>query len=91
MQVYDTIDVKHLDSHDRIKHVQKETLAFFMIDNKLKINCHSYDMEKIKDLVYIAQIMSSKSNQDVLPAFMNPLKLEFKRLLEVADADNNAT
>lgn len=91
MQVYDTLDVKHLDSHDRMKHVQKETLAFFMIDKDLKINDHSYDIEKIKDLAYIALVMSSESNQNVLPAFMNPLKLEFKRLLEVADTDNNAT
>jgi len=91
MQVYDTVDVKHLDSHDRIKHVTKETLAFCMIDNTLKINYHSYDMEKIKDLAYVAQIMRSESNQDVLPAFMNPLKLEFKRLLEIANTDNNAT
>jgi hypothetical protein len=90
MRVYDTVDVKHLDSYNRIKYVQKETLAFFMIDNELKINYHSYDMEKIKDQVYVTQIINSKSNQDV-PAFMNPLKLEFKRLLEAADTDNNAT
>lgn len=91
MLVYDTEDVRHLDSDDRIKHVQKETLAFFMIDNKLKISYSSYDLDKIKDPDYVAHMMNSESNQDVLPAFMNALKLEFKRLLEVADTNNNVT
>lgn len=91
MQVYDTLEVIHLDSHDRMKHVQKETLAFLMIDKDLKINYHSYDIKKIKDLAYVASVMSSKLNQNVLPAFMKPLELEFKRLLEVANTDKNAT
>lgn len=91
MYVYDTLDVKHLDSQDRMKHVQKETLSFFMIDSELKISYRSYDMEKIKDLAYVVIVMNNKSNKNVLPAFMNPLKLEFKRLLEFTDTDNNAT
>ena len=91
MQVYDTLDVIHLDSNDRMKHIQKEILAFFMIDQELKINYHSYDNEKIEDLAYVASVMSSESNQNVLPTFMNPLKLEFKRLLEFANTDKNAT
>lgn len=91
MQVYDTLNVKQLDSNDRKKHVQKETLAFFMIDKDLKMNYHSFDIDKIKDIAYVALTMASESNQNVLPVFMNPLKLEFKRLLKNADRDNNAT
>jgi len=83
MFTYNVNDIKHLDSHERIKYAKNEILTFFMIDNQLSIKSHSYNTKKINDFKYIAEIMARNSNEQVLPAFMNPIKLEFIRLLQI--------
>lgn len=82
MYTYNVSEIEHLDSRERIKHAENEILTFFMIDNQLSIKSHSYDTDKINDFKYIAGIMAKNSSEQVFPAFMNPIKLEFTRLLK---------
>jgi hypothetical protein len=79
---YNTNEIENLDSRERIKYAKSELLTFFTIDNQLSINSRSYNTDKINDFEYIASIMARSSNEQILPAFMNPLKLEFIRLLK---------
>jgi hypothetical protein len=83
MYTYDINEIKFLDSQERIKYAKNELLTFFMIDNQLSIKSICYDTNKIDDFKYIAKIMAEKTEEKTLPAFMNPVKLEFKRLLEL--------
>jgi hypothetical protein len=83
MYTYNINEIKHLDSRERIKYAESEILTFFMIDNQLSIKSRSYNTDKIDDFKYIASIMARNSNELVLPAFMNPIKLEFNRLLKM--------
>lgn len=82
MYTYDANDIKYLDSHERVKYAKNELLTFFMIDNQLSIKSNSYDTKEVDDFKYIARIMASNSNEQLLPAFMNPIKLEFVRLAQ---------
>jgi hypothetical protein len=82
MYTYNINEIENLDSRERIKYAKSELLTFFMIDNQLSIKSRSYDTDKIHDFKYIASIMARNSKEQVLPAFMNPLKLEFIRLLK---------
>ncbi|MDO1500306.1 hypothetical protein Q2T40_09210 [Winogradskyella maritima] len=82
MYIYDIKKIKNLDSKERVKYSENEFLTFFMIDNQLSIKSSSYDTNKIDDFKYIAQVMAENSNEEKLPAFMNPIKLEFNRLLK---------
>jgi len=91
MYTYSVNDIKNLDSKERVKHAKNEILSFFMIDNQLSIKSRSYDTKKINDFKYIASIMHADSIEQELPAFMNPVKLEFNRLLQVENELNNAT
>lgn len=91
MYTYSVNDVINLDSKERVKHAKNEILSFFMIDNQLSIKSRSYDTKKINDFKYIASIMHADSIEQELPAFMNPVKLEFDRLLQVENELNNAT
>jgi hypothetical protein len=91
MYTYDFNDIQKFDSQERIKHAKNEILSFFMIDNQLSIKSRSYDTKKVNDFKYIASIMHGDSNEQELPAFMNPVKLEFDRLLQVENELNNAT
>lgn len=79
MYVYDP---KHLDkeSRQRIKHAQKEILAFYMVDKELAMKTHSYDTKQIDDFKYIASVMSAKPDKPQLPYFMNSVIHEFSRL-----------
>lgn len=91
MYTYSVNDIKNIDSKERVKHAKNEILSFFMIDNQLSIKSRSYDTKKINDFNYIASIMHADSIEQELPAFMNPVKLEFDRLLHVENDLNNAT
>jgi len=91
MYTYSVNDIKNLDSKERVKHAKNEILSFFMIDNQLSIKSRSYDTKKINDFKYIASIMHADSIKQEIPAFMNPVKLEFDRLLQVENELNNAT
>lgn len=82
MYTYNVNDIKNLDSKERVKHATNEILLFYMIDNQLSIKSHSYETKKVHDFNYIATIMHAKSFDQELPAFMNPIKLEFARLLQ---------
>jgi len=83
MYTYNVNDIKNLDSQERVKHAKNEILTFYMIDNQLSIKSHIYDTKKVNDFNYIASIMHANSIEQELPAFMNPVKLEFTRLLRV--------
>lgn len=83
MYTYDVNDIKNLDSQERVKHAKNEILAFYMIDNQLTIKSHRFETKKVNDFNYIASIMHASSIEQELPAFMNPLKLEFTRLLRI--------
>ena len=91
MYTYNVNDIKDLDSQERIKHAKNEVLSFYMINNQLSIKSHSYDTKKVNDFNYIASIMHANSIEQELPAFMNPIRLEFTRLLQVENELNNAT
>lgn len=91
MYTYSINDIKNLDSNERIKHAKNEILSFFMIDNQMSIKSHSYDTKKINDFKYIASVMHANSIEQELPAFINPVKLEFDRLLKAENESNNAT
>lgn len=91
MYTYNINDIKNLDSQERVKYAKNEILSFYMIDNQLSIKSHRYDTEKVEDYNYIASIMSGDSIEQELPAFMNPVKLEFDRLLRIENELNNAT
>ena len=91
MYTYDANDIKNLDSQERIKHAKNEILSFYMINNQLSIKSHIYDTKKVNDFKYIASIMHANSIQQELPAFMNPIRLEFIRLLGDENEQNNAT
>lgn len=80
MYVYNLDEINNMDSCERIKHAKSEILAFYMIDNDLAIKSHSYDTKQIDDFEYIGSIMFSKSSEQVLPKYMNPVIQEFKRL-----------
>jgi hypothetical protein len=84
MYVYDP---KHLnkDSRDRIKHAQKEILAFYMVEKDLAMKAHTYDTNHVDDFKYIASVMLAKSEKPELPYFMNPVILEFDRLKTKSD------
>ncbi|GGA94849.1 hypothetical protein [Mucilaginibacter rubeus] len=79
MYVYDP---KHLneDSRERVKHAQKEILAFYMVDKELAMKSHAYDTNKVDDFNYIASVMFVKPKKPELPYFMNPVIREFDRL-----------
>jgi hypothetical protein len=83
MYTYNVNDIKNLDSQERVKHAKNEILTFYMIDNQMSIKSNRYDTKKVNDFNYIASIMHSDSIEQELPAFMNPVKLEFARLLRV--------
>lgn len=91
MFTYSVIDIENLDSRERVKHATNEILSFFMIDNQLSIKSRSYNTKEINDFKYIASIMHADSFEQEIPAFMNPVKLEFDRLLQVENELNNAT
>ena len=91
MYTYNVNDIKNLDSQERVKHAKNEILSFFMIDNQLSIKSHRYDTKKVNDFKYIASIMHANSIEQEVPAFMNPVKLEFDRLLQIENKLNNAT
>lgn len=91
MYTYNVNDVKNLDSKERIKHAKNEILSFYMINNQLSIKSHRYETKKVNDFKYIASIMLANSIEQELPAFMNPIRLEFTRLLGVENEQNNAT
>jgi len=80
MYIYDKNDINNLDSRERVEHAKSEILAFYMIDNHLAIKSHSYDTKQIDDFKYIGSIMFSKSSEQVLPRYMNPVMQEFTRL-----------
>jgi hypothetical protein len=80
MYIYDVDEINNLDSRERIEHAKSEILAFYMIDNHLSVKSHSYDTKKIDDFKYIGSIMFSKSSEQVLPIYMNPVMQEFRRL-----------
>lgn len=80
MYTYDINYINNLDSRERVEHANSEILAFFMVDKHLEIKIHTYDVKQIDDFKYIASIMCSKSNQQELPRFMNPVLQEFMRL-----------
>lgn len=81
MYVYNFDEVNNLDSRERLKHVKSEILAFYMIDNHLTIKSRAYDTIQIDDFKYVASIMHSKSNEQDLPKYMNPVLQEFTRLI----------
>lgn len=83
MYTYNPNDIKNLDSQERIKYAENEILSFYMINNQLSIKAHRYETKKINDFKYIASIMFANSIDQELPAFMNPIKLEFTRILEI--------
>ncbi|PKP33280.1 MAG: hypothetical protein CVT99_02170 [Bacteroidetes bacterium HGW-Bacteroidetes-16] len=91
MYTYNVSDIKNLDSQERVKHAKNEILSFYMIDNQLSIKSHIYETKKVNDFKYIASVMHAKSNEQEIPTFMNPVKLEFDRLLRVENELNNAT
>ncbi|KAF2519634.1 hypothetical protein E0W68_04620 [Flavobacterium salilacus subsp. salilacus] len=80
MYIYDKNDINNLDSRERVEHAKSEILAFYMINNHLAIKSHSYDTKQIDDFKYIGSIMFSKSSEQVLPRYMNPVMQEFIRL-----------
>lgn len=80
MYIYDINDINNLDSLERVQYAKSEMLAFYMIDNHLAIKSHSYDTKQIDDFKYIGSIMFSKSSEQVLPRYMNPIMQEFTRL-----------
>ncbi|PXY41836.1 hypothetical protein DMB65_04535 [Flavobacterium cheongpyeongense] len=80
MYIYDLDEINNLDSRERVEHAKSEILAFYMIDSHLAIKSHSYDTKQIDDFKYIGSIMFSKSSEQVLPRYMNPVMQEFTRL-----------
>jgi len=85
MYIYNISDIKNLDSQERVKHAKNEILSFYMIDNQLSIKSHRYETKKVNDFKYIASVMHGKSNEQEIPTFMNPIKLEFARLLRIGN------
>lgn len=79
MYVYDP---KHLnkDSRERVKHAQKEILAFYMVDKELAMKAHAYDTNKVDDFKYIASVLYARPEKPELPYFMNPVIHEFSQL-----------
>lgn len=82
MYVYNAKDVKDLNSQEKVEHATNEVLSFFMIDKQLSIKSRSYDTKRINDWDYIVSIQHKKLIDQEPPAFMNPAKLEFERLLQ---------
>ncbi|NAS12242.1 hypothetical protein [Poritiphilus flavus] len=80
MYIYDIGNINNLDSRERVEHANSEILAFYMIDKDLAIKSRSYDTRQIDDFEYIASIIRTKSNEQELPRFMNPILHEFTRL-----------
>lgn len=80
MYIYDQKDIKGLDSRERVEHAKSEILAFYMIDNQLTIKSRAFDTTQIDDFKYIGSIIRSKSYEQELPRFMNPVRQEFSRL-----------
>jgi hypothetical protein len=80
MYMYDINDVKNLDSQERVEHAKNEILAFYMIDNLLTKRSQGFDTSQIDDFKYINSIMCTKSVEQELPRFMNPVIQEFTRL-----------
>lgn len=80
MYIYDKNDINNLDSRERVEHAKSEILAFYMIDKHLAIKSRAYDTAQIDDFKYITSVMRSKSNEQELPKFMNPVMQEFARL-----------
>lgn len=80
MLQYNLSEVKNLSSRERVKYAKNELLAFFMVDNELKIKCHMYDTMQIDDFNYIFSVMFTKKQDQDLPSFMYPVFKEFERL-----------
>ena len=83
MYTYNVNDIKNLDSQERIKYAENEILSFYMINKQLSIKSHRYETKRVNDFKYIASIMFTNSIEQELPTFMNPIRLEFARILEV--------
>lgn len=81
MYVYKAKDVKDLDSQEKVEHATNEVLSFFMIDNQLSVKSRNYNTKRINDWEYIVSIQNTKLIDQEQPAFMNPIRLEFERLL----------
>ena len=65
--------------------IQDQKIAFgkeLFFDKQLSIKSRSYDTKRINDFEYIVSIQHAKNIDQELPAFMNPVKLEFARLLQ---------
>jgi hypothetical protein len=78
MYTYEILNSNNIQ-HDS-SNKENEVLAFFMVDNQLNIKSHKFEISKIDDLTYIGSLMFSTKNNQLLPAFIQPIFNEFTRL-----------
>ncbi len=82
-EMYNYVNTKQileLESRERIKYKNSESLVFFKSSRDLTITSYSFDSNKVNDMKYIASTLLRKDNSFNNLAFMKPVINEFKRL-----------
>lgn len=75
-----TKSILNLESRERIKYMNSESLVFFRTGRDLITESYSFDSDKVNDPKYVALILTGQNDAIDNLAFMNPVIKEFKRL-----------
>lgn len=75
-----TEHILNLESWERIKYMNSESLIFFKSGQDLVTKSYSFDSDKVNDPKYVAFILVGQNDTINNLAFMNPVVNEFKRL-----------
>jgi len=75
-----TEHILSLESRERIKYMNAESLIFFKSGQDLVTKSYSFDSSRVNDPIYVASILVNQNEAVNNLAFMNPVVNEFKRL-----------
>lgn len=74
--------ILNINSSERIKYKTSESLCFFMLDESLQYKSYYFNSEKIDDMEYLVSILHNPSQTYPTISFLQPIKDEFKRLID---------
>lgn len=73
-------EITNLESRERIKHSNYESLVFFMLSKDLSFKSYSFDSDKIQDMEYITQTLVKDTNSIKNLGFFNSIEYAFRGL-----------
>lgn len=73
-------NILNMESRERIKYKNSESLIFFKSSHDLTNSSYSFDSAKVDDMEYVVSVLLDKDDTINNLAFMNPVVNEFQRL-----------